>query len=91
MINDDLLKKLERLSYIKIDSNKVESIKSEINEILKFVENLNQLTIEDDYEINQNTIKLRDDVVVDSNVGKQVLESAPKSQDNFFIVPKIIE
>lgn len=91
MIDDDILSKLEKLSYIKIDPNNKENIKHQINEILNFVENLNQLNIKDDINTNLNVLKLRDDTVINSNVGKQILESAPNTEDNFFIVPKIIE
>lgn len=91
MIDDNTLNKLEQLSYIKIDSNNKESIKSELNEILKFIENLNQLNITDEYKTTNNTLKLRDDIVINSNVGEKILESALNTKDGFFIVPKIIE
>lgn len=91
MVNDDILNKLEQLSYIKIDSDRRENIKSEINEILEFVENLNQLNITDNHELISDTLKLRDDIVINSHIGEKILESAPKSQNGFFIVPKIIE
>lgn len=91
MIDNEILNKLERLSYIKIDPLKREDIKSDMNEILKFVENLNQLNITDDSIINTNTLKLRDDIVIQNNTGEKVLESAQKSHNNFFVVPRIIE
>lgn len=91
MINDDILIKLEKLSYIKIDSSEKETIKSEMNDMLEFAKNLDQLNISDSSEMNKNTLRLRDDKIVGSNVGESILEHAPKEKDNFFIVPKVIE
>ena len=50
-IDDKLLEKLENLSAIKIDDDKKESIKSELNDILNFVENLNKMDMQEKLNI----------------------------------------
>lgn len=89
MIDDKIFNKLEKLSYLKIDNK--ENIKNQINEILKFMDNLNQIKIKEDIKIDFMPLKLRDDIVINNQDGKEIIKSAPKTIDNFFIVPKIIE
>lgn len=94
-IDDKLLDRLERLSSLKFSEDKREALESELSEIIGFVENLNELSI-DGVDATFTTLEggthLQADEVVDSkDVSKSILENAPKSEDNFFIVPKIIE
>ena len=82
-IDDTLLNKLERLSMLKLDENKRESTKEQLSEILGFVEN--------DCFVENLKTPLRADEPKDSGIAQDVLNHAPNAQDNFFIVPKIIE
>ncbi|RDU64709.1 Asp-tRNA(Asn)/Glu-tRNA(Gln) amidotransferase subunit GatC [Helicobacter sp. MIT 14-3879] len=91
LIDDKLLNKLENLSAIKIDDNKKDEIKSQISEILNFVENLNSLDLPENIPHKILNTTLRDDIVEKSNVSESILKNAPNSEDNFFIVPKIVE
>jgi aspartyl-tRNA(Asn)/glutamyl-tRNA(Gln) amidotransferase subunit C len=36
-------------------------------------------------------LPMREDVVSDGNIRNQVLANAPKSEDGFFVVPKVVE
>ena len=94
-INDELLQKLETLSSLKIEDNKrVETIK-QLSEIVNFVENLNELNLEENeatFTTIDTSTPLREDIPhVDNTTIKTILKYAPKSSDTFFIVPKIIE
>lgn len=91
IIDDKLLKRLENLSAINIDENKKEEIKSQLSEILNFVENLNTIDLPKDIpHINTPTL-LREDIPINAEISNNVLENAPKAKDGFFIVPKIVE
>ncbi|WP_394959759.1 Asp-tRNA(Asn)/Glu-tRNA(Gln) amidotransferase subunit GatC [uncultured Helicobacter sp.] len=90
-IDDTTLAKLQRLGNISIDEAKHDEIKAQLDEILGFVENLNTLNLEEIAPIQEQKTPLRDDVVVDAHIAQDVLGCAPKAQDGFFIVPKIIE
>ncbi len=90
-IDDKLLAKLEDLSAIKIDSEKKETIKNELNDILSFVENLNKIDIKEDIDIQKYNTPLREDEIIISDVSNHILDNAPKASDRFFIVPKIVE
>lgn len=91
IIDDKLLEKLENLSAIKIDEEKKENIKNELSEILNFVENLNKIDVKENLNIQNFDTPLREDEVVLSHISNLVLEKAPKTEDRFFIVPKIVE
>lgn len=94
LIDDTLLAKLEKLSYVKIADEKREEVKEQLASILSFVENLGELdeklaSLTSSHDVSY--VHLRADVPVSSEVGKDIFAVAPKTEENFFIVPKIIE
>ncbi|MDR0762785.1 MAG: Asp-tRNA(Asn)/Glu-tRNA(Gln) amidotransferase subunit GatC [Campylobacteraceae bacterium] len=94
-INDKLLSKLETLSSLKIEESERENIINQLSEIVNFVENLNELDL-DSYEATFTTVEggtpFREDIPKSSeSIIKTIVKYAPKAQDGFFIVPKIIE
>lgn len=94
-VDDKLIDKLAKLSSLEIDDSKKESLKSELADIINFVENLNEIDVSD-IEATFSTIEggtpLREDVAKqDLELSKHILNNAPKSEDGYFIVPKIIE
>ena len=88
-IDDKLLAKLENLSALQV--SKKEEIKGQISEILNFVENLNAVDLGAQIPPKSAKTPLRDDIPQKSEVIESVLKNAPKAEDRFFIVPKIIE
>jgi len=94
-IDNELLKKLEKLSSLKISDEKREGIINQLSEIVSFVENLNELNLEGE-EATFTTLRggtpFREDIPsVNSEIIKTILEHAPQSENGFFVVPKIIE
>jgi len=94
-IDDQLLDKLSKLSSLKIDDEKKEDLKRELGDIVSFVENLNEIDVSN-VDATFTTIEggtpLREDIPKqDLNISKHILNHAPKSEDGYFIVPKIIE
>ena len=94
-IDDALLKKLEKLSSLEIEEEKRTSTIQEIGKIVDFVENLSELDLKDkdaSFSTIEGGTPFREDVPAnDPKIIKTILEHAPKSSDDFFIVPKIIE
>ena len=90
-IDDKLLEKLEKLSALKVPEDKKEAIKGQISEILNFVENLNAVDLSAEIPHKSAKTPMRDDTPRQSEVVESVLQNAPKAEDRFFIVPKIIE
>ncbi len=39
----------------------------------------------------ETALPMRDDVVTDGDAPERVLKNAPRSEDGFFVVPKVVE
>jgi aspartyl-tRNA(Asn)/glutamyl-tRNA(Gln) amidotransferase subunit C len=94
-IDDILLAKLEKLSSLRIEDDNKEKIKNDIAQMLEFVNNLNEVDVSN-VEATFSTISggtpFREDVAIQNKeISDSILKNAPKSEDNYFVVPKIIE
>lgn len=94
-VDDALLTKLEKLSFLKVSDDKREEIINQLSEIVSFVDNLSELNtdgVSDSFAMSDASTFLREDIVsCDASVNDDILRHAPQSADHFFIVPKIIE
>ena len=94
-IDDALLTKLEKLSYLEIADDKREEIIKQLSEIVSFVDNLSELDTTDlDPTFgmtDKGTLLRADEPCTSKPISESILSNAPLSEDNFFIVPKIIE
>ena len=94
-VNDALLVKLEKLSFLKVSDDKREEIVNQLSEIVSFVDNLSELNtegVDENFAMSDASTLLREDIpYCDTNVNDDILRHAPQSADHFFIVPKIIE
>ncbi|NPA81166.1 MAG: Asp-tRNA(Asn)/Glu-tRNA(Gln) amidotransferase subunit GatC [Epsilonproteobacteria bacterium] len=94
-INDKLLTKLENLSMLEIDKEKREEFLNSLREIVEFVENLNELDLDGEeasFTVLEGGTPFRaDEPKRDPEVIEEILKNAPKAEDNFFVVPKIIQ
>jgi len=94
-IDNILLEKLEKLSMLKIEEGKREEVKAQIANILSFVENLNELDNQlanIPFPIVRSAQPFRDDEPkLNPEVIDVILTNAPKTEESFFVVPKIIE
>lgn len=93
-IDKDTLHKLAHLARLELDpSMETEMLKS-LSEILTWVEKLGELDTKDveplvsmSYELNT----FREDKVTEELPRKAGLRNAPRHDDKFFLVPKVIE
>jgi aspartyl-tRNA(Asn)/glutamyl-tRNA(Gln) amidotransferase subunit C len=95
IIDDKTLDKLAKLSSITLDENNKESLKSELEDIIEFVDNLNDINV-DKIDATFTTISggtpLREDIAQNKReLSEHIIKHSPKSEDGYFIVPKIIE
>ncbi|MDD3591071.1 MAG: Asp-tRNA(Asn)/Glu-tRNA(Gln) amidotransferase subunit GatC [Sulfurovum sp.] len=94
-IDDKVLANLEKLSHLRIDESKKEAVKSQLSEILAYVENLNELDTKNlsaTFSTLEGGTPMREDIPHnDADVAKEILRHAPNAKDDFFIVPAIIE
>ena len=88
------LLKLGKLARISIKNDKLDSLGEDLNSILKFVDQLQEIkTDQVDPTSNSLEQKLlsREDIVEKINEAEDVLENAPEQEMNFYVVPKVIE
>jgi len=94
-VDQKILKKLEILSNIEIKPEKRDETIENLSEIVNFVENLNELDLKDkdaSFTTLEGGTPFREDIPSqDKEVIEIILQNAPKSENSFFAVPKIIE
>ena len=82
------------LSRLKIDDQKEEKIIEDLDNIIKFVDQLNIIDTSDVAPLTnplEKTAKTRKDIVTAKNLKKDLLEVAPASNDDYFLVPRVVE
>ncbi len=94
-IDNSILEKLEKLSHLHIDEGKKEAVIGQLSEILAYIENLNELDT-DHLDASFSTLEggtpMREDIPVrNPKIAQEILAHAPRHEDDFFVVPAIIE
>ncbi len=94
-IDHTVLEKLEKLSHLRIDDSKKEEVIEQLTGILNYVDNLNELdteALDASFSTLEGGTPLRADIPREADdIAKDILSHAPQAQDDFFIVPAIIE
>jgi len=88
------VKRIGRLARIRIEDDEVAGYQSELNAILGFVEQLSELDVtgvEPMTSVTPMTLRRRDDAITDGGYAEEIVGNAPLSEDNFFMVPKVVE
>jgi aspartyl-tRNA(Asn)/glutamyl-tRNA(Gln) amidotransferase subunit C len=88
------VKRVAHLARIAVNEDEAERMTGELNAILGFVEQLNEVDIEGVEPMTSVTpmkMRLREDAVTDGNIASAVVANAPVTEDNFFVVPKVVE
>ncbi|MBC8719066.1 Asp-tRNA(Asn)/Glu-tRNA(Gln) amidotransferase subunit GatC [Ochrobactrum sp. Marseille-Q0166] len=88
------VKRVAHLARIAVTEDEAERMTGELNAILGFVEQLNEVDIEGVEPMTSVTpmkMRLREDAVTDGNIANAVVANAPVTEDNFFVVPKVVE
>lgn len=88
------VKRVARLARIAVSDEEAEALRGDLNAILGFVEQLNEVDVtgvEPMTAVIPMTMKMRDDVVTDGGISAKVVANAPERADAFFAVPKVVE
>ena len=88
------IKHISKLSRISVDDAKADKLAGDLNSIFDFIEKLNELNtdnVEPLTSVAEITLKLRNDKVESKNIRDQVLKNSPDENEDFFVVPRVVE
>ena len=93
-IDKDTVKHIAKLARISLDEKKINSLSKDLSSIMKLIEKLNELNTEKTVpltEIINASLQSRKDEVLDGKIRDQILKNSPEKNEEFFVVPKVIE
>ena len=88
------VKRVARLARIAVSQEEAEKMQGELNTILGFVEQLDEIDVsgvEPMTSVTPMEMRKRVDAVTDGDKAADVVANAPATEDNFFLVPKVVE
>ena len=88
------VKHISKLARISLDEKKAEKLATDMNSIFEFIEKLNELNtdnVEPLTSVAETTLKLRSDEVKSKNIREQIIKNSPQDNEDYFVVPKVIE
>jgi aspartyl-tRNA(Asn)/glutamyl-tRNA(Gln) amidotransferase subunit C len=93
-VDIDTVKRVARLARIAVDEEDAGRMTGELNAILGFVEQLNEVDVEGVEPMTSVIpldMKKRADTVTDGDKAEDIVANAPASEDHLFLVPKVVE
>lgn len=93
-VDEATVRKIGRLARIKVTDAEVTSLVGELNGILTWVEQLDEVDttgVEPMTSVTPMTLRQREDKVTDGEKAADVTANAPLTEDHFFVVPKVVE
>ena len=93
-IDKDTVKHISKLARISLDEKKVNSLSKDLSSIMKFIEKLNELNTDKTIPLTSiinASLKTRKDEVKDEKIRDQILKNSPEKNEEFFVVPKVVE
>ena len=93
-VDADTVRRIAHLARIAVAEDEVAHLQGELNAILAFVEQLSEVDVSGVSPMTSVTpmkMKMRADQVTDGGVAAEIVKNAPASDDNFFLVPKVVE
>ena len=88
------IKHISKLSRISVDEKRAKKLADDLNSIFDFIEKLNELktdNIKPLTSVAETTLKLRPDKVKSNNIREQIVKNSPQDNEDYFVVPKVIE
>ena len=93
-VDKETVRRVAHLARIAEDEERLEPLAQELSHILGWIEQLNEVDTEDAAPLTsvvEAALPMRDDAVTDGAVPDKVVANAPKTEDHFFVVPKVVE
>ena len=93
-IDKDTVKHISKLARISLEEKKINSLSKDLTSIMQFIEKLNKINTDKTNPLTSiinASLKSRYDEVKDGKIRDQILKNSPEKNDEFFVVPKVIE
>ena len=93
-LDKEKIKHVAKLARISVNEAKVDRLTKDLNSIFKFIEQLNELNtdkVEPLTSVAETTLKFRSDEVKSENIREQIIKNSPEDNEDFFVVPKVVE
>jgi aspartyl-tRNA(Asn)/glutamyl-tRNA(Gln) amidotransferase subunit C len=93
-VDSDTVRRIAHLARIRLEDDRIEPMREELNTILAFVEQLEEVdtqNVKPMTSVVATKMRLRPDIVTDGGISEDVIANAPASEDGFFMVPRVVE
>ena len=93
-IDKNKVKHISKLARISLDEKKINNLAKDLSSIMKFIENLNKLNTDKTVPLTSiinASLKSRKDEVKDGKIRDQILKNSPEKNEEFFVVPKVLD
>lgn len=93
-VDSATVRRIARLARIAVSDEEVARLEGELSTILDWVEQLGEVDtadVEPMTSVIPMTMKKRADEVTDGDRADDIVANAPSAEDNFFVVPKVVE
>jgi aspartyl-tRNA(Asn)/glutamyl-tRNA(Gln) amidotransferase subunit C len=93
-IDSKTVARIAHLARLKVPESEAQHLAGELSKILDWVAQLDEVdtaNVEPLANVNDDTLRMRADVVNDGDAPKDILANAPARTADFFTVPKVIE
>ena len=94
LIDKDTVKHISKLARISLDEKKINSLSKDLSSIMKFIEKLNELNTDKTAPLTSiinASLKSREDEIKDGKIRDQILKNSPEKNEEFFVVPKVVD
>ena len=93
-IDKDTVKHISKLARISLDEKKIDNLSKDLSSIMQFIEKLNELNTDKTTPLTSiinASLKSREDEVKDGKIRDQILKNSPEKNEEFFVVPKVVD
>ncbi len=93
-VDEKTVRHIARLARLQVTDEEAKNLETELSSIMNWIEQLNEVNTDDVQPLTsivEVSLKQREDVVTDGGYPEEIMKNAPLSEDNFFMVPKVVE
>ena len=93
-VDEATVRRIARLARIKVSADEAKALEAELSGIFEWIKQLEEVdtdAVEPMTRVVAMKLKKRPDQVTAGGIADEVVANAPAAQDDFFVVPKVVE